>query len=433
MANCQTDPQGNYIAWNAGWEVFNAEVTDVDLGHFCREEVGSVYFWFPDLPPSVSNYICESLGTHLPLPKTAVEAVAWLERSRDTWGPETRCSMEIVVPVNDVAEDGVWRRIYDGAVMDHSDVAWKDGEPNGIVYENCAQIELEGIADIDCLTRVQCAVCEFTRRQVFSLRGTCEAELRNINFLAYQENLGEIMFRGYGEYQIVKENGTWVWSNVVKGYTVATMATNEPDYPMGRRLWNIEKPICNQKEGQRMLLLTPCPEDQYSCNDATCIPRELRCDLKYDCLDRSDEADCNMVVFPKDYKNDLPPRGNGNGVDTRLPVTLEIILETLNVDTTQMTMHLTYKLTLVWLDNRLQYLNMKANDSLNKLPYNTMTELWSPIVGYVNTEGNQHTYVDIEASMHALRRSPPSFVDDSAPAEGNIIIYSLLSQLIYKP
>ena len=57
-----------------------------------------------------------------------------------------------------------------------------------------------------------------------------------------------------------------------------------------------------------MLLLTPCNEEEYSCDDATCIPLENRCDLKYDCLDHSDEADCQLVIIPKDYKSELPPR-----------------------------------------------------------------------------------------------------------------------------
>ena len=423
MANCKSDIQGNYISWDAGWNIINAETLDVSLSHFCEQETGSVYLWFPDVPSVTSNYLCESLGTHLPLPRSLSEADGWLERAKDTWGTETRCSMELIVAMNDVRRDGVWQRPYDRAVVNPKAVAWKDGEPNGLIYENCAQIELEGIADIDCITRVQCAVCEFTRRQVFSLRGTCELELRNINFLAYQENLGELTFKGYGEYQISKENDTWVWSNVVGNYVIATMTFTEPNnYPMGRRVWDLKRPICKQKFGERMLLLTPCRDSDYSCDDATCIPRSLRCDLKYDCVDRSDEADCDMVVFPPDYKDDLPPRGNGENADdisdTRLPVSLIMVLETLTIDTTQMTMHLTYKLTLIWLDNRLQYLNMKTNDSLNKLPFSTTEKLWTPLVGYVNTEGNQHTYVDIEATMHALKRSLPSHTDDSAPAEG---------------
>ena len=37
---------------------------------------------------------------------------------------------------------------------------------------------------------------------------------------------------------------------------------------------------------------TPCTEDQYRCQNEACIPHEQRCDVKFDCHDKSDELDC---------------------------------------------------------------------------------------------------------------------------------------------
>ncbi|XP_018013295.2 uncharacterized protein LOC108670342 [Hyalella azteca] len=471
MAACKADLQGNYISWNAGWDLHNAESLNVSLGHFCEEETDSVYFWFPDVPYVTSNYLCESLGTHLPLPKTIQEAESWLTRGTEMVGNNTRCNKELIVAANDIKHEGKWVKPFNGQEIDHKNFAWKDGEPNGLMYENCAQIETGGVADIDCITRVQCAVCEFKTRQVFSLRGTCEFELRNINFLAYQYVAGDIIFKGYGNYQIERnKNGTWVWQNVVDGYTIATMVFSEPNnYPMGRREWNLLKPICGQKEGRRMLLLTPCADHEYSCSDATCIPRDLRCDLKYDCVDRSDEAECDLVVLPDDYRDDLPPRGspsissgdqvtdlscspsvnatatsstnNSTGIksntqeknsqalgtcmetdkdDSRLPVTLSINIETMDIDTTKMTLQATYTLAMSWRDARLLFLNIKGNDSLNRLSYATMVNLWHPYVGYVNTDGNQHTDVDEEATLLIIRENEPSYDDDAAPGEVSV-------------
>ncbi|KAF2344156.1 C-type lectin fold, partial [Trinorchestia longiramus] len=126
------------------------------------------------------------------------ESTAWLDLAAEILGNTTRCNKEILVAANDIEKDGRWVVTYNNEVIDHEKLAWKDGEPNGLMYENCAQIEPGGVVDIDCVTRVQCAVCEFKTRQVFSLRGTCEIELRNINFLAYQNSVGDLLFRGYG-------------------------------------------------------------------------------------------------------------------------------------------------------------------------------------------------------------------------------------------
>ena len=419
MATCKNDYQGSYISWNKGWTLYNVESYDVSQGFFCEKSTGSIYFWFSDEPYLQSYYLCEALGTHLPLPRTFEESDGWLELSRKTWGNETRCSYEIIVSINDIQNEGSWVKHYNNEIVPLSETAWKDGEPNGLQYENCGMIEFNGMADIDCLTRVQCAVCEFKDQIVYSLLGTCEYELRNINFLAYQDDINDLNFKGYGEYHIRREGEHWKWINIADNTTIATMITFEPNFPMGRRMWKLERQVCKQKTGERMLLLTPCTEDQYSCDDATCIPLENRCDLKYDCLDHSDEANCQLVVIPSDYKEELPPRQTAEGGKeaTSLPVTIDIRIESMAVDTTMMTMQMSYEFQLTWLDNRLTFLNIKVNDSLNKFPFKTMTSLWTPTVGYVNTDGNQYTVVNTESTMFVRRISFPFRRDDSAPAE----------------
>ena len=108
-----------------------------------------------------------------------------------------------------------------------------------------------------------------------------------------------------------------------------------------------------------MLTLTSCSEDQFTCTDGTCISLKYRCDLKADCVDRSDEELCKkviihylfststdylyyivlQVIFPKDYEKDLAPKHtvNGQRVDTALPVYLSVdILSFDKIDTVNM-------------------------------------------------------------------------------------------------
>ena len=40
---------------------------------------------------------------------------------------------------------------------------------------------------------------------------------------------------------------------------------------------------------------TACSSEEFTCTDGTCVPLHFRCDLKADCLDRSDEEDCRKV------------------------------------------------------------------------------------------------------------------------------------------
>lgn len=253
IADCEDDLQGNYVSWNVGWHLYNVEEFSVSSDYFCNQERGSTFFWFSDVPYTTSYYLCEALGTHLPLPKTMKESKEWFQRAERAWGNETRCSRELLLSVNDLANEGVWVRHYDGSRVDFSEVAWMDGEPNGLVYENCAQVENYkqiGVADIDCMTRIQCAVCEFKDQVVYSLLGTCENELRNINFMSIQDDLNQLRFRGYGEYSISLIDGVWSWMNEITQEVIATMDPAIPNFPMGRRIWNINRKICTQVEGK---------------------------------------------------------------------------------------------------------------------------------------------------------------------------------------
>lgn len=417
MAHCREDHQGNYISWEGGWTLNNITEYYVPLSHFCNHTQDTIYFWFPERPRQFAFYICEALGTHLPLPKTMEEVYFWFNLSANTWPDEKmRCRDNFWTALIDIEEENTWVTHYDNAPA--LQVAWKDGEPNGIFYENCVKIEPIGLADINCVTNIRCSICEFKQLQIFSFLGTCEQELRNIHFIAYQEEMGGLLFKGYGKYHIRKEGDEWLWVNVVQNKTLARLDSNAPmGMPMGRRVWHLETKVCDQMDGARTLALTPCEDGSYTCNDATCIPHEYRCDLKYDCQDHSDEEDCDLITKPVNYKQDLPPRPNKKQGLGSLPVGLRITIETATIETTKMTMQLTYDLKMLWYDNRLTFLNLKTNNSLNKVTHSSMITLWTPIIGFINTGDHQHTLVDLETSLHLQQLTPSREKDPGAPGE----------------
>ena len=97
--------------------------------------------------------------------------------------------------------------------------------------------------------------------------------------------------------------------------------------PFGKQSWLVKNNVCNNgKDSAIKLLLSSCNDDQFTCDDGTCVPIEFRCDKKQDCMDISDEKECRTIAFDAErYKSDetppsLKPRG-------KLEVTLDMKIQ----------------------------------------------------------------------------------------------------------
>ena len=84
--------------------------------------------------------------------------------------------------------------------------------------------------------------------------------------------------------------------------------------------------ICNQgRDFETHLLLSNCYDDQFTCNDGTCIPLQSRCDKKLDCEDLSDEKECKIVVLDNErYKKDDTPPGNLDSGKLEIFLTIDV-------------------------------------------------------------------------------------------------------------
>lgn len=81
-------------------------------------------------------------------------------------------------------------------------------------------------------------------------------------------------------------------------------------------------------------------------------------------------------------------------------------------------MEVAYEIAMTWIDNRLNYLNLKANDSLNKLDIDAVRKLWIPQVNFINTDNIHRTRIDEDVVMFIHRRVNKFYMDPAAPAEG---------------
>lgn len=295
FSHCRRSPDGDVIAWRRTWEVRNASVYEVAMKDLCHPKMSRLFRVFPPMTFLEGAYLCESLGGLLPTPTSLSQVTLMVAQAREL---RPACKAMWAGVAEDSTE-GEWRYHSDGKLA--HDLPWAVDEPNGLHYENCGGFEAEGVVDDQCFG-YRCPSCLLASEVFLTLRGSCETYVHNMKFLMTEDG-DEKLFVGYGDYRIINNGTTWVWEDQGAKERVAALLPSAFNYPMGRQLWQLERPMCGQASGEtRSLLFSVCRTGEFSCDDGTCVSLDVRCDLKYDCRDHTDEANCSLVRLPSDYK-----------------------------------------------------------------------------------------------------------------------------------
>ena len=122
-----------------------------------------------------------------------------------------------------------------------------------------------------------------------------------------------------------------------------------------------------------------------------------RCDGLFDCLDKSDEYQCNKVLINKEmYVKEIPPFRHG----TSVKIHVSIYLLSISKIELPSTFNAKIKLVLNWQDYRLTFTNLqKSGNIINE---ETRKKLWTPPIRFSNTQ-NGILLNDEEARMNVLR------------------------------
>ena len=141
---------------------------------------------------------------------------------------------------------------------------------------------------------------------------------------------------------------------------------------------------CGISNETRLLKLTSCPNEQYTCYNGDCIELEKVCDEVDDCLDGSDETYCKTITKDeRKYRKHSPPKSNNEKVQVEVHLAIQSLS---NIDEVTKTFESKFHLELKWLDHRLDYLYIYGpNNLLSKTSAQT---IWLPSLTLSNTLGN---------------------------------------------
>ena len=97
---------------------------------------------------------------------------------------------------------------------------------------------------------------------------------------------------------------------------------------------------------------------------------EERCDQIRNCRDKSDENNCNLIVFEENYNSKVPPftitEENNDLIPAKIRVSTQL-KNVLAISEFSHTIDLKIGITLRWYENRVLYHNLKSVEALNVL------------------------------------------------------------------
>ena len=166
---------------------------------------------------------------------------------------------------------------------------------------------------------------------------------------------------------------------------LATSNGEKKSFLLGRQMWTIynDSEACSLKKAYTAILkLTGCSEDQFTCDDGSCVPMSNRCDGKSDCLDETDEVECKAFVQARGYNRFLVPPPAKNETDLRINYAFDVkdIIE-INEKDGFLRCKILFKRR--WYDRRVTFQNLHAANIINP---EDQSLLWRPKTIFNNME-----------------------------------------------
>jgi hypothetical protein len=134
--------------------------------------------------------------------------------------------------------------------------------------------------------------------------------------------------------------------------------------------------------------LALCNAGQFNCDSGACTKLSNKCDGKNDCLDGSDELNCQVVHVPYNYNKQLSPFYWSKD---KVNITFEVV-SVLNVDEKMGRIRAKFTMGAAWYDYRLDFLDLWGVFTMNTLSETEMNLIWQPVIEYENAELENFNY-----------------------------------------
>ena len=385
-SRCELETGGNLLDWTtAQWEAVGLQEEKVKEEEICVKNLKKVFIVSQDK---------RTFNDTMNLCKNALEgdmAVATDKRIMEEMikavkAVTNNCGIHFYSGYTDRVEEEVWFNVNTGENMTFS--PWEEGEPDslgGNQDHTWFNAETGQIGDID-QNKEYCPICSVPRKTSFQLQGVCRNSFIDRFYVLQsdKELLGFMQNKMFWTHN----NRRWEIVNMITNETEAFM-NKSSDFPFGTHPWYFTDNSNCSDPGQKWRNLNFHGKveqpGKFCCDDGTCMESDCKCDGDYDCLDMSDEKECEMMIVPSTYNKDIPPRPLSQG-GSRSPLQIEVrstILDLIKIDEIESVISGSFALELKWKDCKLNYSFLNNNPQKNVIRESIEKKIWMPKIKFI--------------------------------------------------
>ncbi|XP_066978922.1 uncharacterized protein [Macrobrachium rosenbergii] len=383
LFNCQVVENQVPVAWDIhGW-VSNASFNACELNGY-----RGIVIPFKTDDKEQAERLCQMINTSLALPTSEEENEVFAE----LLSREPTCNSLPYFTFN-IGWLGVFKEENSSALVQEDSLRAFNKMPYNMsdLRSNDFYMTSEGSWRIGW-PNIACPLCFGKLSARFYLFGLdkINSDRRPVIFYPRASEAGSFILYSLQGITIEKEDK---WKIVDRNRNTTLASTEEPFF-LGRKPWivlnasdpfQVKSPFFpafsfSPSSSVRMLTLSTCFLDEFTCNNGDCVPMTSRCDFRRDCLLGEDEDSCSILNPLRDYERGTPPpqRPFNLSIVVRLTkvASINILTETLQVN---------MKFRIKWDDSRLTFNNLMGNDNINYLGQH-MNTLWLPKIMVLNEE-----------------------------------------------
>jgi hypothetical protein len=435
---------GDYLAWsNSMWTIEGeiSKVIEVEKGELCNMKHSTRYIHGKQTNEDLRQ-TCKKLGkSEMHLPKNAEHSNEVLQFFKDTVleivegdykGFPGECNSYHIAAFDTLQEDG-WINQNTGKPMDYFE--WIPGQPNS-KNQRCATQQPtfkwgtgKTWYDTECDDSL-CVVCENEARPIFQIRGLCkESKLSNVFTPNNDGERGYLGYTGFSTCYINYNSSSFQWNMMKYGerekWTWAISNAARETALIGTHDWvifNDSRQCSTEFELHTRLTLTSCNAAEFTCNDGICIGMNNRCDGRADCLDKSDEIGCEIVVSEPSYNKGMNPSPKDKQKKAKIAISVRMKV-ILGINEIEQSFRVSYELASKWKDPRLTYHNLKKNSNLNVLSQKEQSSIWTPTLVLVNTQATETINQDKDTLTKVIANAEYSHTVSDITSIQNIFIF----------